>query len=102
MCFVALCKDNIDIAEDNLRSQLYLFTIFELIEHILEIFLAYYIVELISKLLCYLIAKLTAYKPISIVATLGWPSIISWGVAIALTQDAAFTGFVCCTVRGQN
>jgi len=92
--FLELCRDYIAVTDDDFRSQLYFFTTARVFEHIWEILGAYYLVEVISKLLCWLLSKKTGYREISVVGSLGWSSIFSWGVALVLSQDAGFKGFL--------
>jgi len=92
LCLLELRRDYVAVPEDDFVIQLLFFTSVRLFQHMFEIVLVYYFVEMISLVLCWLIAKMTGYELKSILGALGWSSIISMGVGVVSLQDVGFTG----------
>jgi len=92
LCLLELRRDYVAVPKDDFVIQLLFFTSVRLFQHMFEIVRVYYCVEMISLVLCWLIAKMTDYEQKSILGALGWSSIMSLGVGIVSLQDVGFTG----------
>jgi len=91
LSLLELRRDYVVVPDDNVVIQLLFFTSVRLFQHLFEIILAYYFVEMISLALVWLITKKTGYAPLSILGTIGWHSIVLLGVGVVLLQDVTFT-----------
>jgi len=90
LCLLELRRDYLVVRDDEILIQLLFFTSVRLYHHLFEIMLAYYFVEMVCLVLCWLIAKKTGYTPKSIQGTFDWNSLISLGVGVVSLQDVNF------------
>jgi len=90
LCLLELRRDYLVVPDDDIVIQLQFFTSVRLYHHLVEIVLTYYFLEIVSLVLCCLIAKKAGYAQKSVVGTLGWHSIISLGFGLVALEDVGF------------
>jgi len=90
LCLLELRREYMIVPEDETVIQIYFFTSVKLFRHMFQSILVYYFVELISLGLCWLIKMWTGYKEMSVLASLGWSSILSLIVGVISLQDVGY------------
>jgi len=90
LSFLEWRRDYIVVPKDNIINQQMFFTSVKLFEHLIDIVLVYYTVEAVSLFLCWIIAKTTGHKEISLLGSLRWSSIIVMGVGLVALTDVNF------------
>jgi len=93
LCLLELRREYVTVPDDDIAIQIYFFTSVKLFRHVFEIILIYYLVELLSLVLCWLIRKkATHYEEMSVLGSLSWSSILSLVVGVVSLQDVGFVG----------
>jgi len=92
LCLLQFRRNYLAVLNDEIVIQLWFFTSRRIFELMIPILLVYYSLEFLCLFICWLLKKCTGYKQKSILATLGWNSIILLGIGVVSLQDVGFTG----------
>jgi len=92
--FMEQYRDYIPVTDDIIRNHLRFSTSARLYEHMFEIALVYYSVEVICLMLCWLIQYIMVYTEKSLVGTLSKSHILLLVVFLILQTDFGFTGYM--------
>jgi len=93
LCLLEWRREYISVPDNDIVIQIYFFTSVKLFRYVFQIILIYYLVELLSLVLCWLIKKeATGYEEMSVLGSLGWSSILSLVFGVVSLQDVGFTG----------